>query len=641
MVRRAHALWLYALICGLSLVPSTVTAQTSTFHLHKETIVAGTYRLVTDAPDASSFVIQSPDLFGLPLSGEYVFAQFGTPAWVPGFTGTIPSGSTVTFSVWMNKTSTASKVYPRAKLSKWDGGTQKTPVCASNSRSNLTTTLVKYVFTCTTGSTVTFAVTDRLLLEVGGNFSTSPGQHSLILQLYVEGALNGNYDSSVTVPLSSNPAPATLGVPRSAATASRAGTGRVLVVGGANPQVLDTAEEFDPATRMSTVLPSPLTAGRARHAETALPDGMVLFTGGLGAGGILGSSDLLDPVTQTFGSGPSLVSPRSGHTATVLIDGGALILGGESPGGGSTEDELFNASRYLVGASVYDSTAGQFDVIGSVLQVRRWNHTATTLADGRILITGGRSSAGVLGSAEIFDPSLGTSRLLASTLTTVREGHTATLLPNGSVTLVGGSNGSEYLSTVELFDPASETFSPAAVQLSVARAEHVAMLLSGGVLMVGGGEATTGILEHVEFLQVLPGDPVTPTVSAIFPASGAQDQPLTTVIGIRFSESVDPSTLASITFTAGGTAVPMHVAAGESGLYAFLVAEQPLEPETEYTIQIQGVRDLSGNLLPSTVTSTFTTGAAPDTALAVGHFNESHQWRHRRAAWCHARGSVR
>ena len=82
-------------ILGTSFIPVAATAQTSTYHLHIETVQTGIYRLGTNSPDAASSVIQSPDLFGLPLSGEYIFAQFGTPAGVPGFSGTIPSGSTV------------------------------------------------------------------------------------------------------------------------------------------------------------------------------------------------------------------------------------------------------------------------------------------------------------------------------------------------------------------------------------------------------------------------------------------------------------------------------------------------------------------------------------------------------------------
>src|SRR5947207_1146210 len=37
--------------------------------------------------------------------------------------------------------------------------------------------------------------------------------------------------------------------------------------------------------------------------------------------------------------------------------------------------------------------------------VARQGHTATVLADGRVLIVGGRDTNGVLNAAEVFDPS--------------------------------------------------------------------------------------------------------------------------------------------------------------------------------------------------------------------------------------------
>src|SRR5438046_341271 len=72
----------------------------------------------------------------------------------------------------------------------------------------------------------------------------------------------------------------------------------------------------------------------------------------------------------------------------------------------------------------------------------RSSHTATLLADGKVLVVGGEGLDAKrrpirLASVELFDPD---SRIWspAGNLSTARSGHTATLLPDGRVLVVGG-----------------------------------------------------------------------------------------------------------------------------------------------------------------------------------------------------------
>src|SRR5437762_9934670 len=62
----------------------------------------------------------------------------------------------------------------------------------------------------------------------------------------------------------------------------------------------------------------------------------------------------------------------------------------------------------------------------------RAEHTATLLANGTVLIAGGRDAADqALASAEIYDPATGGFTLLASPLPAPVWGHTATRLDDG------------------------------------------------------------------------------------------------------------------------------------------------------------------------------------------------------------------
>jgi hypothetical protein len=110
----------------------------------------------------------------------------------------------------------------------------------------------------------------------------------------------------------------------------------------------------------------------------------------------------------------------------------------------------------------------------------RYNHTATRLLDGRVLVVAGRGEDGVTASAELCNPATG-AWTTTSSLNNVesREFHTATLLPNGKVLVAGGT-------TAELYDPATGTWSPAG---NPGTSGTATLLLNGKVLVAGAGAA--------------------------------------------------------------------------------------------------------------------------------------------------------
>ena len=75
-------------------------------------------------------------------------------------------------------------------------------------------------------------------------------------------------------------------------------------------------------------------------------------------------------------------------------------------------------------------------------------------------------------------------------LNTARYDHTATLLQNGMVLVAGGlDNHGGASASAELYDPASRTWT-ATGSLNFARYEHTATLLQNGMVLVAGGLGT-------------------------------------------------------------------------------------------------------------------------------------------------------
>jgi Galactose oxidase, central domain/Kelch motif len=202
----------------------------------------------------------------------------------------------------------------------------------------------------------------------------------------------------------------------------------------------------------------------------------VLVAGGSGSSGPLSDAELYDPVAGTWAATGSLSTARFQHTATLLPSGKVLVAGGSGP-------------LSLSSAELYDPVAGSWSSTGS-LSTARYQHTATLLPNGKVLVAGGLGGSDVLSSAELYDPALGTWSTTGS-LNTARRSHTATLLPSGKVLVVGGFGGSAVLSSAELYDPGLGTWSTTG-SLNTARVDHTARLLPSGKVLVAGG-VNTGI----------------------------------------------------------------------------------------------------------------------------------------------------
>jgi hypothetical protein len=275
-----------------------------------------------------------------------------------------------------------------------------------------------------------------------------------------------------------------LGTARTGHTATLVSNGKVLVAGGFIRVggyfiPLASAELYDPATGNWSATGS-LGGERASHTATLLPSGKVLVAGGEDFNGTtVSDAQLYDPAKGTWSHTGSLAHVRAGHTATLLLNGKVLVAGG---GYG--------------GAELYDPATGKWSATGSLANPRNV-HTATLLSNGKVLVAGGEINTNgspiFLTNAELYDPAVGTWSATGS-LGTARYFHTASLLANGKVIVAGGESGfSGVLASAELYDPAAGTWSPTG-SLGFERYDHTATLLANGKVLFAGGLGFSGFI---------------------------------------------------------------------------------------------------------------------------------------------------
>ena len=219
---------------------------------------------------------------------------------------------------------------------------------------------------------------------------------------------------------------------------------------------------------------------RALHTANRLPDGSVLAAGGdKGFEGMINLTEIYVPAESVWVAGAPMAHARYGHTATTLPDGSILVLGGRASLDGGV---IPHAEIYTHGSTTpWKAVAG--------MTAPRMLHTATLLADGRVLVAGGRAGATTALLAEIYDWKENVWAP-AGQMKASHYGHTATLLEKDRVLVAGGGENLQPSKAAEIWNPETSTWTETA-PMPRAHANHTAARLSGGRVLVVGGNLLT------------------------------------------------------------------------------------------------------------------------------------------------------
>jgi hypothetical protein len=301
------------------------------------------------------------------------------------------------------------------------------------------------------------------------------------------------------------------------ATATTLDDGRILVSGGIDPaigQPQTRAILLDPATGTTTELD--MGTPRAGHSAAMTSKGELLISGGFTNldftditalfSGISNTSELFDPVSETFRGGPDLLESKALHSSTTTEDGKVLVAGG------LTLIPFVDIPFVSVTAYVYDP---KFDIFGLPLLLNegRLLHGAALLDDKRILLAGGINidfsvflSTGnladliltALDTGDVWKKNIfGGSFTKATGMQFGRALPAVTALPNGEALVAGGFDlyvtGTDWTQWVFAPQSTADLFVPTKFQatggMNEVRIAPISVVLSDGSILLVGGAA--------------------------------------------------------------------------------------------------------------------------------------------------------
>lgn len=232
-------------------------------------------------------------------------------------------------------------------------------------------------------------------------------------------------------------------------TATSLTDGRVISIGGHAPGVGPVGTITEVSVNGPTVeirdLQARLSFPRTGHTTTRLGDDVgapVLVAGGSsgvdGLGPPVPTAELFKPLTAELvrpeSFAPQLLVPRAHHHAALMPDGSVLFIGGIDAAGNPVRTlELFSLETGFVAVGELPAAAAVVDC------------TVTVLPDGRLLLTGGRTTLdgpptdfAAIARLDQLDGSI--DIVTTDRLAVPRAGHQAALLCDGTVLISGGTD---------------------------------------------------------------------------------------------------------------------------------------------------------------------------------------------------------
>jgi hypothetical protein len=263
---------------------------------------------------------------------------------------------------------------------------------------------------------------------------------------------------------------------------------------------------------------------------------------------------------------------RDGQTATLLANGEVLVAGGRNATNG-----------FLASSEVYNPATGKWTLAGN-MSIARFDHNAVLLNDGEVLVAGGLDpnaccGAPPLATAELFNPATGEWTPTGS-MGTGRENFVLIALANGKV-LAAGGNIYPGLTSAELYDPGPGTWSPTGSTVEGLQESEAVLLPNGEVFAFGNHEIYNPIMGTWSTAPSPPTNSGTVDFMTLLPSGQVW-------VG-NIDELFNPSTAQWTTFGQPSCVIPQKEDCG--GGAALLTTGQVLVAGGTVQVEISGAPD--------------------------------------------------